>query len=124
MMDPQCVGVPNTQTLRNAKPYHTAIPKMGFQIQGQRAGESFGVQGGLFSALQITSVTLLLICHLEDKPQLHSSFFVLFFNINSKHRIRIRKNKDEQRKGELCIQSDSKKLDFTIRMLNTGCFWG
>ena len=51
MMDPQCVGVPNTQTLRNARLYHTAIPKMGFWIQGQRAGESFGVQGGLFNAL-------------------------------------------------------------------------
>lgn len=45
MMDPQCVGVPNTQTLKNSKPHHTAIPKMGFQLQGQCAGGEFWSSG-------------------------------------------------------------------------------
>lgn len=93
MIDPQCVGVPNTETLKNSKPHHTAIPKMGFQLQGECAGGEFWSSG---RSIQIASITLLLIYHLKDQPQLHSSFFVLFFNINSKHRIRIRKNKDEQ----------------------------
>ena len=67
--------------------------KWDFSYKANVLGESFGVQGGLFNVLQIASITLLLIYHLKDQPQLHSSFFILFFNINSKHRIRIRKQR-------------------------------
>lgn len=51
MMDPSALVFPTHTDPQKFKPYHTAIPKMGFQIQGQRAGGEFGVQGGLFSAL-------------------------------------------------------------------------
>lgn len=58
-------------------------------------GESLGGQGGLFGALEFTSVTYR--HHVEgwSSSYIQVFCFVLFLNINSKHYATMRKNKGE-----------------------------